>query len=380
MYRAIDPRSFAFSSRLAFRETETRAFQLVARPGPRLPALQSATAAPLAEVREDLSNLVYIGASRDDQLALETELPQEGAPQRGVLTFAFEQGLTAPGINETTPAADLDGDGTVTVVEISSYLNSQVRLLSAQRQESTAHFPSDLSELPVLSASLSPRPRAVALPPTVRVEGGAATPDIAASQSWRVSDSPGQADFTWDRRNGDIVRRSGDIVASQVSTAAAFAGVIEKWQTILILQPLVSELRARMMTEPHGSDYSYGPGTTVTLTLSKTKRGSGKRYATVFNLASDGTVQLLYPLTEDGDGLLPASGEVSVLETEIVPPFGVDHIVAVTSPDEMNALRAGVRSASGQRAAGRLTGLIKAELKRARGEGSLAIAELYSGL
>jgi hypothetical protein len=68
-----------------------------------------------------------------------------------------------------------------------------------------------------------------------------------------------------------------------------------------------------------------------------------------------------------------------MLETEIVPPFGVDHIVAVTSPDNMSLLRAAVRSAAGQRAAGRLVGLIRTSLRRDRGKGSLAIAELYSG-
>jgi hypothetical protein len=381
MYRAIDPRSFAFASRLALSDGDSRAFQLVARPGPRLAAVRPNAAVPVAELREDLPNLVYIGASRDDQLALEAELPQEGAPQRGVLTFAFEQGLTSPGSNEASPAADLDGDGIVTIVELGSYLNSQVRLLSAQRQESTAFFPSAWSELPVLAASVSPRPPLVLPPPTVRVQGGSEpAPDLSASPSWRISESPGEADFIWDRDTGDIVRRSGDIVASQVATPAAFEGVIEKWQTIQALQPLVSELPARMAVKPNGSDYIYGPGTPVTLTLSRTRPAPGRRYATVFNLASDGTVQLLYPLAPDGDGLLPEGGDISVLQTEIVAPYGVDHIVAVTSPENMSALRAGVRSADGQRAAGRLIGLIRADLKRGRGKGSMSIAELYSGL
>lgn len=376
MYRAVDPRSFAFASRLAF---GARTIELVARPGPRLVPLRAdAALTDVAELREDLPNLVYIGASRDDQLALETELPQEGAPQRGVLTFAFEQGLTAPGTNEASPAADLDGDGVVTVVELSSYLNSQVRLLSAQRQESTAYFPSPWSELPVLAANLSPRPPLVQMPPAVRIEGPAQS-DLPPSPLWRLSNG-GEADFIWDRGNGDIVRRSGDVVASQVTTPAAFAGVIEKWQAILAIQPLVSELSARMTVEPKGSDFIYGPGTSVTLTLKRTSKGGGKRYATVFNLASDGTVQLLYPLGPDGEGLLPESGGVAVLGTEIVAPFGADHIVAVTSPDDMSALRAALRSAEGQRSAGRLPSLIRADLRRARGKASLTIAELYTGM
>jgi hypothetical protein len=45
-------------------------------------------------------------------------------------------------------------------------------MLSAQRQESTAYFPSEWSELPVLATSLSPRPPVAALPPTVHIKGG----------------------------------------------------------------------------------------------------------------------------------------------------------------------------------------------------------------
>jgi hypothetical protein len=77
---------------LAFRGTDTRAIEL--SPAPSAPARHPTQCRRRhrAEQRDDLANLVYIGASRDDQLALETELPQEGAPQRGVLTFAFEQG------------------------------------------------------------------------------------------------------------------------------------------------------------------------------------------------------------------------------------------------------------------------------------------------
>ena len=81
MHRAIDPRRYAFTPRIAFRPGEARAMQLTARPGPRLGALRSDTGEAQAGAirRDDLPNLVYIGASRDDQLALETELPQDAA-------------------------------------------------------------------------------------------------------------------------------------------------------------------------------------------------------------------------------------------------------------------------------------------------------------
>ena len=382
MHRSVDPRTFAYTSRLAFRSGEQRKIELVARPGPRLPALQALGQETGAVAgRDDLPNLVYLGASRDDQLALETELPQEGAPRRGVLTFAFEQGLRTLGTNDASPAADLDGNGTVTLLEISSYLNSQVRLLSAHRQESTSLFPSTWTDLPLFSALPPPRPLLELPPPAVVITGGTSEPPSGpGAPQWRITDAPENADFIWDVRSREVVRRSGDLVASQVTSAAAFAGVLEKWQAVQRLRPLMSELTMRMVVDPNGSDFIYPEGTLVKLTIGSAGRSeTRRRYATVFNLAADGTVQLLYPLPSDGDGLLPAAGKVSVLETSVVSPFGVDHIVAVATPEIPAELRAVLRISEGQRAAGRLPGLIRAALKRAGGKGSFSIAELYTG-
>jgi hypothetical protein len=380
MHRAIDQRAFAFTSRL-FRAGGERAFELVSRPGPRLPALRPGAAEAGGDaIREDLPNLAYLGASRDDQLALETELPQEGAPRRGVLTFAFEQGLTTPGRNEASPAADLDGDGMVTLLEISSYLNSQVRLLSAQRQDSTASFPSAWTDLPLFSKLPTPRPPPDFPAPAVVITAAPELRlDIPAVLSWRVTTSADEADFIWDVGTREVVRRSGDLIASGVTSVAAFGGVLEKWQLVQALLPLVSELTMRVFVDPNGSDFLYGAGTTVKLTLSRTERSAGTRYATVFNLASDGTVQLLYPLAGEGDGAFSARDTVSILETSVVAPYGVDHIVAVATPEIPTQLRAALRTADGSRAAGRLLGLIRAELKKAKGRGSLSIAEIYTG-
>jgi hypothetical protein len=386
MHRSVDLRAFAFTSRLAFRAADKRPIALVARPGPRLPALQAPlTGVDQATQREDLPNLIYIGASRDDQLALETELPQESGPRRGVLTFAFEQGLKSMGSDDAHAAADLDGDGEVTVLEMSSYLNSQVRMLTAQRQESTAFFPSPWTDLPLFSKLPAPRLLFDDPPPAVAFTGGmGGLPAVSADRSypWRVVDSPKGADFRWMMKDGDVVRRSGDIVASHIRSLAAFEGVMEKWRTVMALRPLVSELNLRMAIEPDGSDVIYQNDMRITLKLTQpvtAKRRPGSRYVTVFNLASDGTVQLLYPLAVDGDGLLTPATDLTVLETSVVPPYGADHVVALGTTLSPDNLRAALRAADGQRGSGRLIALIRAELKRSRGNASLSIAELYTG-
>ena len=381
MHRAIDPRRYAFTPRIAFRPGEARAMQLTARPGPRLGALRSDTGEAQAGAirRDDLPNLVYIGASRDDQLALETELPQEGAPHRGVLTYALEQAFSLPGANEASPIADLDGDGQVSVLEAGSYLNSQVRMLTAQRQESTLFYPQGWAERPLFSALPAPR-LAFDLPaPNVIIAGQ--PNDIATAAgatSWRMAQSSNDADFLWVLSTGEVLRRSGDIVATGIGSTLAFAGVMDKWQTVMSLRPLVSELAMRLTVHPLGSDELYPEGTPISMRLERTRRGGAAMHGTVFNLASDGTVQLIYPLDADGAGLIDAATRQSMLDSVVVPPFGVDHVIALATPEAPEALRAALRNADGQRASAGLAGIIRTELKRARGRGSLSIAELYT--
>lgn len=381
MHRAIDPRSYAFTPRIAFRPGDARAITLTARPGPRLGALRgdAGEAAAGATRRDDLPNLVYIGASRDDQLALETELPQEGAPQRGVLTYAFEQAFTLPGAVESSPIADLDGDGQVSVIEIGSYLNSQVRMLTAQRQESTLFFPRDWAERPLLSSLPAPRLDYDLPMPQVIIAGQSEAMALPSSATaWRLASSSNDADFLWVLSTREVLRRSGDIVATGIDSPLAFTGVMDKWQMVMTLRPLVSELAMRLTVNPLGSDELYPEGTPISMLLARVKRGGGTLHATVFNLASDGTVQLIYPLDADGAGMLDNALRQSLLETVVVPPFGVDHVIALATPEPPEALRAALRNADGQRATSGLAGLIRSELKRARGKGSLSIAELYT--
>lgn len=92
----------------------------------------------------------------------------------------------------------------------------------------------------------------------------------------------------------------------------------------------------------------------------------------MFNLVSDGVVQLIYPLAPDGDDRLDDAMRQSLLATVVVPPFGVDHLVALATPEVPQALLAALRNADGQRTAGGLAGLIRDELQ-ARARQGLAI-------
>ena len=381
MHRAIDPRLMSFTSRLGLRSTDDRSFKLVERPGPRLPALNASSEVAAGDAR-DLPNLVYIGASQDDELALETELPQEGSPQRGVLTFALEQGLSSPGAEPQSLAADLDLDGAVSVVELAAYLSGQVRMLSAQRQHSSAEFADTMSSALLLSS----RPRPIASKPEALfavaiLDPQGAGPTTGASVPWRPAASPREADFQWLPKSGHVIRRSGDVVATGVTGADAMAGVIRKWSAVSALRPLVSEAGMQLTLDPLGEDMTYREGTAVTVGLSTSRprlRRNRPQFATVFNLAADGTVQLLFPLMSDGTGMIGEGQDVAVLENRVVAPFGVDHIVALATPDRPQNLQDLLHALDGRSVVPGLVDQIKDTLRGARGAGSVNMLEIYT--
>ncbi len=377
LQRSIDPRAWRFTPRLAFRGFEGE-IKLVARPAPRFPSvLAGQTDAPQAAIqRVDLPNEIYIGAAQDDQFALEASMPVEGAPSRGLLTYSFEQALTQTGPDGKTLAADTDHDGKLSVGELSAYLGSQVRALTGQRQETSAHYPTSADRLPlfetVAERPVVASPAAKPLPAVFVSSGGSGD-----ASGWRAAPSPDQADFIWDAKAGTVLRRSGDVVAQHVASIAALNGVVEKWAAIDALRPFLSEAAAKLVIGPGVAGMRHPPGAILQVGL-ELRPVAGARYATVFNLASDGTVQPLYPLDGDGDGRL-SGFQLPVLDTAAVEPYGTDHVVALVTPTPPIAFRQQLRVTSGQRGAGRLVAPMRALLVDAGRQGALSIGEIYTG-
>lgn len=380
--RSIDKRAFHFASRLAFRATVSED-TLAARPAPRFDAVLGGMAqVPEGIDRADLPNVIYFAAAQDDQLALETALPVEGAPVRGLLTYSFEQGLLSTGASGTGPAADLDGNGKVSVAEMAQYLDTHVRDLTAQRQEPRATMTTGKDALALFGAL----PAATAAPadaplPAIYAAAAQARPLLAATGApWRVAASANAADFVWDFAAGSLIRRSGDQVAQDVSTTAQLRGVMEKWDTLAKLRPLLDEARLKVRIGPLAAGARYAPGVQVNVGV----KGQGAKstaplYLTVFDLAADGTVQSLYPAAGEGDGVIAAGATVPLVENRAVPPYGADHVIALLTPQPPETLRALLRTIEGQRASGRLVAPLRQALASAGAAGGLSVGELYTG-
>lgn len=377
LHRSVDPRAWRFTPRLALRGDATD-LKLVARPAPRFASVLAGGEEPTAATRADLANNIYIGAALDDQLALEASLPAEGAPSRGLLTYAFEQALTTAGADGKSLAADADRDGKVQVGELAVYLNGQVRAMTGQRQESSAHFVSGADRLALFETIVRPPPQvSLARPlPAVHISGGALEP--SPSDGWRLAPSATKADFVWDVTSGSVLRRSGDVVAQRVQSRAALAGVVEKWTAMDTLRPFLAEGAGKVTIGPGRGDERHKPGTVVKVGLTLGP-ATAARFATVFNLASDGTVQRLYPLSDDGDGRVLPGTTLPLFDSRVVAPFGTDHVVAVITPAAPTALRDILRTTDGQRGAGRAAAAVKATLATGGPSTMLSVGELYTG-
>ncbi|CAH0498160.1 hypothetical protein NVSP9465_03236 [Novosphingobium sp. CECT 9465] len=386
LHRSIDPRSYRFTPRLALRAVSS-SLQLVSRPGPKFPAVldyktgDSTHPAESLE-REDLPNLIYIAAAQDEELAQETPMPTEEGPSRGLLTYAFEEGLSKHGPDGKTLLADLDADGSVSAAEMSIYVDGQVRALTGQRQRPRTSYISGREATRLFATpNIAVAPPTPAPIPAIFAQDRRAKAMLSSpSATWKVTQSAQDADFVLDYATGALVRRSGDVVAQEVTSTARLLGVLDKWSALESLRPMINEARAQLAVSPQREGSRYAAGATVKVRLESTAGLKAGAYATVFNIASDGTIQRLFPVDpSDGSGQILPDGALSLIEAQVIEPFGVDHVVAVVSESDQTGFRALLQTLDGQRGFGKLVEPIKAILAESPGSASISIAEIYTG-
>ena len=379
MHRSIDPRANRPVARFVRREGGGD-FTLKARPGPRFPGVldRNAETRGIAIQQGELPNQIFIGGAQDVESALENELPVKGGASRGYLTYALEHGLTDPSADGKTVIADADGDGKVSVGELVQHITTQVVALSANEQHPSAHYVSALDKIALFETVVRPAASAQSVVPLPAVFVLGARPTGLVPGGYRLAGTQATADYVWDLRTGEVVRTTGDVVAQNVMTGGALDAVLEKWAAIEALRPALAEAGGRVTIGPAADGARYHAGDKLNVGLD-TAPTAGTRYATVFNLAADGTVQPLYPLASDGDGRVLPGEKLSLLETRVVAPFGTDHVVALLTPTPPTSFRTLLTSAQNQRAAARIVPALRAVLAAHGKAASLSIGQLYTG-
>lgn len=329
--------------------------------------------AAIAPSTIDPPNLVYVGAAQDDQFALEGPLPQSDSPPRGLLTYALEGALQDRRPNGHL-AADANDDGKLSLAELATSLETRTRELSSTQQWSSSAVPAR-NERSVIFQPLKPPP-ADERPVQVKAADPATDELLGAKGPW-ASIPRGVPDLTWSAKEGWVTDSKGDRIAEDLKTPEALTGVIMKRRAVSELAASANERALQVDIGPRKKGQIYKKGESVDLAVTHTGAAA---YLTAFNLAGDGTVQMLYPLDGDGDGKM-AAGQVKVVmtQTKASPPFGVDNVVAVATPSDPKMMRAALKRMDGKREAMAAAGVVRDQLDQGAGQAAMALGELYTG-
>jgi hypothetical protein len=257
--------------------------------------------------------------------------------------------------------ADADGDGKTTLKELFTNIRQVVYQLSDQRQNvvATAAPSLDLNTThvfqtaravnvvatPNVPAAPAPVSLSVDVERPVRIASldgnssrlSALSRREAAFEVVRPADSP---DLIWDPVSRDVVAW-GDVIARQVDVGD-LASVIDRTAALRELKRIAVKMPQSLRVIP--DDRLHRRDSVVQLEVSDV----GGRGLVLFNIAADGTVQQLYPISSDP--VLVQSPDFR-FPVRVGAPFGSDQLVAVTSQQRMPALEQALQQLNRRRSA-----------------------------
>ncbi len=277
----------------------------------------------------DLSQVTILAASLESQPTPEVVI--DGEP-RGALSWSFARALEG--------AADRDGDGMISRVELEDYVFSNVKLQSEALQvpNFTPQVPRSDREI-VLSL-----PRSATLASANGIATSARTSKLkpARDMGWTgklALSVDGQApklenvggsgvSYRWDAASGTFYTPNGDVAGEHVA-ADMVQGVVDKFILLDFLKALAAQKPGKVSLTPVKDIYSAGDR------LNFDAPQSGYANMLVFNLANTGDVQLL-------DVQIAGSGShvFRLRDLEVVKPFGADHLVVVSTNAPVDAVAA----------------------------------------
>lgn len=293
----------------------------------------------------DFEQTAFLAAVDRQTKAPEIRIP--GVPGfRGALSYAVARAFEGQ--------ADTNNDRNVTLQELFGQVRSVVYQLSDQRQNPvTVASPNRKLESEVVF-TLAPKaappaatPAIVSASPTIIIEDAAPAPaplNVVRLASldpknmplsgleqrevpFEVLTSTDGADIVWDPKSGDVISQ-GDVIAYRVDKSD-LPSVVDRSAAILGIKGLASKSPQAIKVSP--DDKLHRDNRKIVVDIA----GVAKRALVLFNIAGDGTVQLLYPTPKDAPVLADANYRLPVV---VARPFGADQVVAVTSEQRMVAL------------------------------------------
>ena len=275
----------------------------------------------------DLEHVTFIAATQTDRRI--PEIVIDGR-KRGALSYAFARALEGH--------ADRTRRGQLTNHDLQSYLTSTVRQLSeAQQTPEIIYRTGGANDVAVDRVAKVPERdlgvEQMKLKLRLDNADGAQRAALASNLVGVDIVASGTADLIWDARDLTVLSGVGDMVGEKIG-AFSLQGVVDKWRTLAELKALIARKPLALQLSPN--DGRHRPGTRLAFSTLPLPFG----YVTAFNIASDGTVQFLFPqqrFKDSADGArIPGSSYR--LELDASSPFGADHLVIVSSARPLPAL------------------------------------------
>jgi uncharacterized caspase-like protein len=342
--------------------TMTRAYQQSklksrsARMGPIVnDSLPPPNPAVVDEQKNPLPHVVALSAVADDEEDQEIPIDNQS---HGALSWYFAQGLHG--------SADSDHDGKITAVELKDYLYENIKNQTSGQQHPqlrVADTGKVLAKLPASAdaAGKAPPPAAAPLLAFSFSPGDASLDaNSLASQLKGIQlAEPQMAQLEWDTQQNLIKNSYNDVVyrlkpvAEQPKTkdfkrvklgldpklqaaASQVQAVIDKF---LLVEKLQKRVDGSMGLSLQPNDKLHKNGERVSLVAERMKYP----FFTLINLASDGSVNFLYPSEATDPPSLPA-GQPYSLSLDVSPPFGADHFIAIASAAPLESLHQFLKS------------------------------------
>jgi hypothetical protein len=291
-----------------------------------------------------LNNVVSFSAVPDQEEVPEVRIGNE---QHGALSWHLAQGLLG--------FADKNKDGSIELTEIKDYLIERVRMETAGQQHPQINFKKNQPLVALRAAvfvSTNPLPSLDSLPFAV-THPTPQTDNILGQLKGITLVTDNSATLTWDTEENAFKNRFGDTVysLSTHSTTKGFkrsdpetGGSTSTEDTAKALQAVVNKFlfveRAKRLSDASlkialkPDDKLHAEGESITFVTENLRYP----HFTLFNLATDGTINFLYPNAEMKDPLKVPTNKPYQLKLVVSAPFGADDFIAIASGEPLTPL------------------------------------------
>ena len=320
----------------------------------------------------DFQRSIFLAAADKQSKVPEIRVP--GVGYRGALSYAVARAFEG--------AADLNGDGRLTVQELLSYVRQVVYQLSDERQQIVtfqpdavdsqkdvlARFsrgirvlavgeaaPGGTESLQIGGLTLIPEPSDTQSIPSVPVlpsevpsvhlseikdpirvaslDGQSArVAGLKSNTAYEVVDRNSNPDLVWDPSSRDVVS-GGDIVAHNVDRDD-LSVIIDRVAAIRWFKLRSAKAPQEMKVFPNDTLHRKGEQVEIAI------HGLAGRSLILFNIAGDGTLQFIYPLGSDPSVIENSEHRITL---QVREPFGADRIVSVSATQRQTDLEQAIR-------------------------------------